>query len=67
MPHCRPLPTTLLPLVLALFVPALSLSAAENNDFFEGDSTLSIILSKAFLLADDGKITDPTITSPLRK
>jgi hypothetical protein len=29
---------------------------------FEGDHTLSIILSKAFLLADDAKITDPTIT-----
>jgi hypothetical protein len=29
---------------------------------FEGDSTLSVILSKAFLLADDTKITDPTIT-----
>lgn len=29
---------------------------------FEGDATLSIILSKAFLLADDVKIKDPTIT-----
>ncbi len=29
---------------------------------FEGDSTLSIIISKALLLADDAKITDPTIT-----
>ncbi len=29
---------------------------------FEGDSVLSIILSKAFLLADDDKITDTTIT-----
>ncbi|BDI30625.1 hypothetical protein CCAX7_26760 [Capsulimonas corticalis] len=29
---------------------------------FEGDQMLSIILSKAFLLADDAKITDPTIT-----
>jgi hypothetical protein len=28
---------------------------------FEGDGTLSIILSKAFLLAADWKITDPTI------
>jgi hypothetical protein len=28
---------------------------------FEGDNTLSIILSKAFLLADDGKIKDETI------
>jgi hypothetical protein len=32
---------------------------------FEGDHTLSIILSKAFLLADDKKITDPTITSQI--
>jgi hypothetical protein len=32
---------------------------------FEGDNTLSIILSKAFLLADDKKITDPTITSQI--
>ena len=29
---------------------------------FEGDTTLSIILSKAFLLADDSKISDPMIT-----
>ncbi|WP_170330082.1 DUF7737 domain-containing protein [Ruegeria arenilitoris] len=28
---------------------------------FEGDATLSTILSKAFLLADDDKITDPVI------
>jgi hypothetical protein len=28
---------------------------------FEGDTTLSIILSKAFLLADEGKIKDETI------
>jgi hypothetical protein len=28
---------------------------------FEGDNTLSIVLSKAFLLAEDDKITDPTI------
>jgi hypothetical protein len=28
---------------------------------FEGDTTLSLILSKAFLLADDTRITDPTI------
>jgi hypothetical protein len=34
---------------------------------FEGDGTLSIILSKAFLLADDAKITDPTITSQLSR
>ncbi|HEV2761920.1 MAG TPA: DUF4132 domain-containing protein, partial [Pyrinomonadaceae bacterium] len=28
---------------------------------FEGDNTLAVILSKAFLLAEDTKITDPTI------
>lgn len=32
---------------------------------FEGDKMLSIILSKAFLLADDKKIKDPTITSQI--
>lgn len=34
---------------------------------FEGDQTLAIILSKAFLLAEDKKITDPTITRQLKK
>lgn len=33
---------------------------------FEGDRTLALILSKAFLLADDSRITDPTILSQLR-
>jgi Domain of unknown function (DUF4132) len=33
---------------------------------FEGDSVLSIILSKAFLLADDTKITDSSIITQLR-
>ncbi len=33
---------------------------------FEGDRTLSVILSKAFLLAADAKITDPSITAQLR-
>ncbi len=32
---------------------------------FEGDNTMSIILSKAFLLADDTKIKDPTILSQI--
>ena len=32
---------------------------------FEGDRTLSLILSKAFLLATDTKITDPTILSQI--
>jgi hypothetical protein len=34
---------------------------------FEGDSTLSVIVSKAFLLADDANITDPTITNQLKR
>ena len=34
---------------------------------FEGDHTLSIILSKAFLLAEDKKITDPTIASQIAR
>ena len=33
---------------------------------FEGDQMLSIILSKALLLADDTKITDPTILSQIQ-
>jgi hypothetical protein len=32
---------------------------------FEGDGTLALILSKAFLLADDTKITDPQIRSQI--
>ena len=32
---------------------------------FEGDTGLSIVLSKAFLLAEDSKITDPTIVSQI--
>jgi len=34
---------------------------------FEGDGTLAVILSKAFLLAEDTKITDPTITNQLKR
>ena len=34
---------------------------------FEGDQTMSIILSKALLLADDRKIKDPTILSQIRQ
>jgi Domain of unknown function (DUF4132) len=33
---------------------------------FEGDSTLSVILSKAVLLTNDAAITDPSITRQLR-
>ncbi len=34
---------------------------------FEGDNTLSVILSKAFLLADDKKIKDPTIVQQIKR
>jgi hypothetical protein len=34
---------------------------------FEGDQTLAIILSKAFLLAEDKKITDPSITRQIKR
>lgn len=34
---------------------------------FEGDNMMSIILSKAFLLADDKKIKDTTITSQINR
>lgn len=34
---------------------------------FDGDITLSLILSKAFLLAEDQKITDPQIVSQIRR
>ncbi len=34
---------------------------------FEGDRTLAVILSKAFLLADDRKIKDPTIISQINR
>jgi len=44
-------------------------SASATGVFlpFEGDRTLSIILSKAVLLAADDKITDSTITSQIGK
>jgi hypothetical protein len=34
---------------------------------FEGDGTLSVILSKALLLADDARIKDPTIVNQIRR
>ncbi|WP_251055102.1 hypothetical protein [Streptomyces sp. ISL-66] len=34
---------------------------------FEGDRTLAVVLSKAMLLADDTAVTDPTITSQIRR
>jgi len=50
-------------------VPDLSKKNVLKNVFipFEGDKGLSIILSKAFLLADDDKITDSTITSQINR
>jgi len=43
-------------------------STIEDKVFlpFEGDRTLSIILSKAFLLADDTKIKDTSILTQLK-
>lgn len=50
-------------------VPKQSVGKGIDNLFlpFEGDSTMSVILSKAFLLAEDTKITDPTIVSQIRR
>jgi hypothetical protein len=42
-----------------------SAAGAKVHLPFEGDNILSIILSKAFLLAEDTKITDPTIVSQI--
>jgi hypothetical protein len=49
-------------------VPKRGIEEQDSPVFlpFEGDGTLSIILSKAMLLADDTRITDPTITRQLR-
>jgi hypothetical protein len=50
-------------------VPARGTTAGMDGTRFmpfEGDSTLAVILSKAFLLAEDAKITDPTIIHQLR-
>lgn len=48
-------------------VPGRGKDKKVDNVFlpFEGDNGLSIVLSKAFLLADDDKIIDPTILSQL--
>lgn len=50
-------------------VPAQSAEAGKDRVFlpFEGDTTLSVILSKAFLLAEDAKIKDPTILSQINR
>ena len=47
-------------------VPGRTISRPGNLMLpFEGDSLLSIIISKAILLADDHKITDPSIRSQI--
>lgn len=48
-------------------VPAQGKARAAGQVFlpFEGDSRIAVILSKAFLLAEDNKITDPTILTQL--
>jgi hypothetical protein len=47
-------------------VPKQTVGGGERVHLpFEGDGTLSIILSKAFLLAEDAKFFDPMITSQL--
>jgi hypothetical protein len=50
-------------------VPDRSKKDTTGNLFlpFEGDSGLAVILSKAFLLAEDDKITDSTITSQINR
>ena len=50
-------------------VPARGKSVEASNIFlpFEGDRGLSLILSKAFLLADDDKIKDTTIISQISR
>jgi hypothetical protein len=40
---------------------------SKTNLVFDGDKTLSLILSKAFMLIADDKIKDPTILSQLPK
>ncbi|MEN7546336.1 DUF4132 domain-containing protein [Rapidithrix thailandica] len=50
-------------------VPDRKSTTKSENVFlpFEGDRGLSVVLSKAFLLAEDDKITDPTILSQLKR
>src|SRR5262249_22996439 len=48
-------------------VPARDVGQSERVMLpFEGDTLLSVILSKAFLLADDDKIKDPSIVRQIR-
>jgi hypothetical protein len=50
-------------------VPDRSKKDTAGNVFlpFEGDTSLSVILSKAMLLAEDDKITDPTILTQINR
>ncbi|MBE9661529.1 DUF4132 domain-containing protein [Mucilaginibacter myungsuensis] len=50
-------------------VPDRSMKSLTTNVFlpFEGDAGLSIIISKATLLADDDKITDESITRQIKR
>ena len=47
-------------------VPSRNQSPSNLFLPFEGDSTLAVILSKAFLLANDRQIKDPTITRQIK-
>jgi hypothetical protein len=50
-------------------VPSRAQTQADRERLFlpfEGDHTLAVILSKAFMLADDGNIKDPTIVQQLK-
>lgn len=53
---------------LCIVAPGSADSFGNNKVFlpFEGDRTMAIILSKAFMLAEDTKITDPTITRQIK-
>ena len=48
-------------------VPGRQADASPDSQFlpFEGDRTMSVIVSKALMLADDAKIKDPTINSQI--
>jgi Domain of unknown function (DUF4132) len=48
-------------------IKSLNDSTGDINLPFEGDRTLAVILSKAFLLADDTSITDSTITRQIKR
>ncbi len=50
-------------------VPARNSDKTTDKLFipFEGDNGLSIVLSKAFMLAEDKKIKDETITSQINR